>query len=102
MEIREISELKKTSDQSCVFIPNFFKNLTTEETIQKQKYYTTKIEHLLNPNCKEEIIWKYKDRLNPLIYEEERRTYEEFAKNVDHYEEKDNNCLLYTSPSPRD
>ena len=42
-----------------------------------------KIEHLTHNNCKGEIIWKYKDRLNLLIYKEEKRAYEEFVKNFD-------------------
>ena len=61
MEKTEIPELKTTSNQSCIFILNFFKSLTTEEIIQKEKYYTTKIEHLLNTNCQEEVMWKHKD-----------------------------------------
>jgi len=56
MEKREIPELKTTSHRRCIFILNFFKSLTTEEIIQKEKYYTTKIEHLLNMNCQEEIV----------------------------------------------
>ena len=33
---------------------------------------------------------KYKDRLNLLNYEEERRVYEEFVKNFDYYDEDNN------------
>ena len=38
-------------------------------------------------HCQEEIIWKYKDGINLLIYEEEIRTYVEFVKNIDYYDE---------------
>ena len=55
MEKPEIPELKTTSHQSYIFILNFFKSLTTEEIIQKEKYYTTKTEHLLNTNCQEKL-----------------------------------------------
>ena len=91
MEKPKIPKLKTTTHQSCIFILNFFQSLTREEIIQKEKYYTKKIEHLINTNYQEERIWRYKDRLNLLIYEEKRRTYEEFATNVDYYEDKDNN-----------
>jgi len=46
--------------------------------------------NLITSNFQEEIIWKYKDRLNLLIYEEERRAYEEFLKNFDSYNEDNN------------
>ena len=36
-------------------------------------------------------MWKSKDRLNLLIYEEERRSHEEFLKNIDYYDDEDNN-----------
>ena len=91
MEKPEIPELKITSRQNCNFILNFYRSLTSEEIIQKEKYYAKKIEHLRNMNTPEEIIWKYKDRLNLLIYEEERRTYDEFVKNISDYENIDNN-----------
>ena len=68
-----------------------------EEIIQKEKYYTKKIEHLISTNNQEDIIRKYKDRLNLLIYEEERRTYEEFEKNIDYYEDIDNNLDQFDS-----
>ena len=76
MEKSEIPELKITSRQNCNFILKFYSSLTSEEIVQKEKYYARKIEHLINMHSPEEIIWKYKDRLNL--------------------------CLLYTSPSPRD
>jgi len=91
MEKPEISELKITSHQNCNFILNFYQSLTSEEIIQKEKYYMKKIEHLISTNNQEEIIWKYKDRLNLLIYEEERRAYDEFVKNTAYYEDTDNN-----------
>ena len=91
MEKPEIPELKITSRQNCNFILNFYQSLTSEAIIQKEKYYAKKIEHLINTNKPEEIIWKYKDRLNLLIYEEERRTYDEFVKNISDYENIDNN-----------
>ena len=91
MEKPEIPELKITSRQNCNFILNFYQSLTSEEIIQKDEDYTKKIEHLISTNNQEEIIWKYKDRLNLLIYEEERRTYEEFIKNIYYYEDIDNN-----------
>ena len=49
-----------------------------------------KLEHLTTNNNTEEIIWKYKDRLNILIYEEERRAYEEFLQNFYFYNEDNN------------
>ena len=91
MEKPEIPELKITSRQNCNFILNFYRSLTSEEIIQKEKYYAKKIEHLISTNNQEEIIWKYKDRLNLLIYEEERRTYDEFIKNTAYYKDTDNN-----------
>ena len=91
MEKPENPELKITSRQNCNFILNFYRSLTSEEIIQKETYYAKKIEHLRNMNTPEEIIWKYKDRLNLLIYEEERRTYDELVKNISDYENIDNN-----------
>ena len=41
-------------------------------------------------NCQEEVIWKYKDRLKLLIYEQEKRACEEFLKNFDYYNEDNN------------
>ena len=41
-------------------------------------------------NFQKEIISKYKDKLNLLIYKEERRTYEEFVENFDYYNEDNN------------
>ena len=68
MEKPELPELKITSHQSCIFILNFYQSLTSIEIIQKEKYYTKKIEHVNDMNCEEEILWKYTDRLNLLIY----------------------------------
>ena len=42
-----------------------------------------KLDDLRINNCFNELIWKIKDRLNLLIYEEERRTYLEFIENFD-------------------
>jgi len=80
MEKPEIPKLKMASYQNCNFILHFYRSLSDEAIIQKEKYYTKKIEHLIRTNNPEEILWKYKDRLNLLLYEEERRTYEEFVK----------------------
>ena len=91
MEKPEIPELKITSRQNCNFILNFYRSMTSEEITQREKYYAKKIEHLINMHNPEEIIWKYKDRLNLLIYEKERRTYDEFVKNISVYENIDNN-----------
>ena len=91
MEKPEIPELKITSRQNCNFILNFYRNLTSEEIGQKEKYYERKIEHLMKMHNPEGIIWKYKDRLNLLIYEKERRTYEELVKNFDCSYDVDNN-----------
>jgi len=67
MEKPEIPELKIASQQSYMFILNFYQSLTGEETKQKKKYYMQKSDYLTTINCQEEIIWKYKDQFNLLI-----------------------------------
>ena len=51
MEKSEIPELKTISQQSCIFILNFYQNLTREEIIQKEKHYVQKIEYLTTMHC---------------------------------------------------
>ena len=42
-----------------------------------------KIEQLRKNNSSKEIIWLNEDRLDLLIYEEERRTYIEICENIE-------------------
>ena len=60
-----------------------------KEIRQKERYYMQKMDHLWTMNYSKEIIWINEDRLNLLIYEEERRTYLEFLENLD--DNNDNN-----------
>ena len=89
MEKPEIPKLKRISQSNCKFILNLYKTYSKEEIHLSECYYIQKLEQLQMNNCSKEIIWKIKDRLDLLIYEEERRTYLKFLENLD--DDNDNN-----------
>jgi len=91
MEKPELPILKITCSQSCEFILNLYKTYSIEEVRQSEWYDIRKVEYLQAIQSPKEIIWKYEGRPNLLIYEEERRTYEEFLQNMDLDLNDDNN-----------
>ena len=68
---------------------NLYKTFSKKEILQKEKFYIQKIKQLRKNNSSKEIIWLNEDRLDLLVYEEERRTYLEICENL--YNNDDNN-----------
>ena len=89
MEKLEFPKLKITTRPNCESILNLFLTYYRKEIRQKERYYMQKIGYLQTIKCSKEIIWINQDRLNLLIYEEERRAYLEFLEKLDYND--DNN-----------
>ena len=68
---------------------DLYKTFSKKEILRKEKFYIQKIEQLRKNNVAKEIIWLNEDRLDLLIYEEERRIYLEICENIDNND--DNN-----------
>jgi len=83
MEKPEIPKLKRTSQSNCKFILSLYKTYSKEEIHLSEQYYIQKHEQLWINNHSVEIIWKIGDKLDLLIYEEERITYLEFLVNLE-------------------
>ena len=83
MEKPEIPQLKIMTQRNRESVLELYKTFSKKEILQKEKFYTRKIEQLRKKNVSEEIIWLNEDRLDLLFYEEERRTYLEICENLE-------------------
>ena len=89
MDKPEIPNLKIMTQRTCESLLELYKTFSKKDIIDKEKFYILKIDQLRKNNMSIEIIWLNEDRLDLLIYEEERRTYIEICENIDNND--DNN-----------
>ena len=83
MEKPEIPQLKIMMQRNCESVLELYKTFSKKEILQKEKFYIQKIEQLRKNDSSKEKIWLNEDRLDLLIYEEERRTYLEICENIE-------------------
>ena len=83
MEKPEIPQLKIMTQRNCESVLELYKTFSKKEILQKEKFYIQKIEQLRKNDSSKEKIWLNEDRLDLLIYEEERRTYLEIYENIE-------------------
>lgn len=89
MDKPEIPNLKTMTQRNCESLLNLYKTFSNKEIVQKEKFYILKMDQLRKNNMSKEVIWLNEDKLDLLIYEEERRTYIEICENIDNND--DNN-----------
>ena len=75
--------------RSFIRINNCPKTYSKEEIRHSEWYYVQKLDYLRINNCPQEPIWKAEDRLNLLIYKEERRTHLQLEESFDLNNDKD-------------
>jgi len=83
MEKPEIPQLKIMTQRNRESVLELYKTFSKKEILQKEKFYIQKIEQLRKNDSSKEKIWLNEDRLDLLIYEEERRTYLEICENIE-------------------
>ena len=83
MDKPEIPNLKIMTQRTCESLLELYKTFSKKDIIDKEKFYILKIDQLRKNNMSKEIIWLNEDRLDLLIYEEERRTYIEICENIE-------------------
>ena len=83
MEKPEIPQLKIITQRNRESVLELYKTFSKKEILQKEKFYIQKIEQLRKNDSSKEKIWLNEDRLDLLIYEEERRTYLKICENIE-------------------